>query len=203
MHDSPLQNISWLLHRDIAHMYLWISPQEMASTLAQKHLRSIILNVSIKSELQKYFWRCQLHIVVNSLLCRLLAVKYPFVRFEQQLKLVATKKIWKPSLYINIDTGLSSVGVWWLSEAGSFIPGTSSSECGKIYSESCDTEPAYVIWHKFREVERNLALKMIPFATDSTESGWVTERAASVGCSLASWSKETCCSIVCSDSLFC
>lgn len=58
-------------------MCLLISPQEMASTLAQKHLRSIILNVSIKSELQKYFWRCQLHIIVNNLLCRLLAVKYP------------------------------------------------------------------------------------------------------------------------------
>lgn len=143
--------LNWFLWSNVC-----LYPQEMASSLAQKHLRSIILNVSIKSETQTLkrsrafiwwllsfpstlnnsHWKCQ----------ELFPIKLPKT-------LVIHNTCFHPPLR------LYSVGVWWL-----FRP--LNKELVTIWKlesfthlQGCDTEPANVIWGQVYEVEQNLLWK--------------------------------------------
>lgn len=132
--------------------------QEMASSLAQKHLRSIILNVSINFESVKLSDSCETQ-----------GVSSPP---RWCLKLLNTVKLYNLKYYCSALLETIAFSILWSLGVESFIPETTSSasegRLGELLDRTTKCDMAWSPWSGTKS-----ALKMIPFGTDSSGSAWL------------------------------
>lgn len=170
--------LNWFLWSNVC-----LYPQEMASSLAQKHLRSIILNVSIKSETQTLkrsrafiWWLLSFPSTLNN----------SHWNCQELLPIKLPKTLVIHNTCVHPPLRLYSVGVWWwFRPLNKELVTIWKVESFTHRKSKCDMGPS--LWSGTKS-----PLKMIPFGICLKAPGWTGCKWLQVRkcCTQASWNKE-------------